>query len=126
MAIIAVFSPPEIDNISGAENVLQFVQNPWATPENPGSSVWIECRPTFADFSGGDIHDLNIGILQIEFLDKNGRFQNPQFGDVDDTSISGMAGLPKRWFTDGFLGVHIQLTAVRATLQGSVTLYLWG
>jgi len=132
MPIVAVYSPGELNNAGGwgITAITQYVPNPWGTPQNPSSNVWIQCTPAFADFGGGNATDVGIGILEIYSVDNNGQVQHTQFGDTNDIqnnlSTSGEFGLPNRLFVSNFLSMTILLAGYNASVEGSVTLFLWG
>jgi len=128
---VAVYSPGELNNAGGwgINATTQFVPNPWGTPDNPSSNVWIQCTPAFADFFGEET-DIGIGILEIDFVDNNGQVQRTQYGDTNDInnnlSTTGEFNLPNRLFVNNFLSMTIILVGYNAWVEGSVTLFLWG
>jgi hypothetical protein len=133
MTILAIFSPGPINNAGGwgITAVTQFVANPFATPGNPGSTVWIQCTPAAMEYYfGDDVGDAAIGVLEIEFLDQNGQIQTSTFGDVNDVtnnlSLDGIMGLPTTLAVTGFLSMTVLLLGYNVTTSGSVTLFEWG
>lgn len=134
MPIISVWYPGEFNNVTGFGGpnpsvVTQFFTNPWgSTKDNFASDVFIQCTPAWVLWGSTDFAFL-IGILEVNSLDRNGNHVHTVFGNetdlADNLSISGAIGIPNRLYVSNFLNAVILLGGYNATVQGSVTLFLW-
>ena len=121
MAVIAIYSPGELS--TGTSNTTQYVANPFASPGNPASTVWIEC----------DVQPVNIwdtaafvlwGIIEYEYMDSNGNIQQASFGDVNNLSNSSY--LPTRMGVVNMVSVTLAFITVNVAGQCRVVLSQWG
>jgi hypothetical protein len=122
MAVLEIFSP---GYFYGGVSGTQFVGNPWGSVKAPDSSVWIQCTMPWSEI--WDTAEVQAwGILEIEFLDEAGQFQQTQFGDPTNLNSIFPDQLPPRLFVQRFLGATFALLNFNATSCGTVTLFLWG
>jgi hypothetical protein len=122
MAVQSIFSP---DWFEGGQLGTQFVANPWGTPDAPASPVWIQCTVPWSQVFD-TVSSAAFGLIEVDFLDDNGAFQQTQFGDITNLSSVSPGDLPPRLFVPQFLSATFALLNVNAIAAGTVTFFLWG
>jgi hypothetical protein len=122
LSVQAIFSPGWFE---GGQLGTQFVPNPWGTQSAPASPVWIQCTMPWSEvFDTASM--AAFGIIELDFLDDNGNFQQTQFGDITNLSSVEPGNLPPRLFVPQFLSATFALLNLNVIAAGTVTLFLWG
>ena len=122
MTVLNIYSPP---HITTGGTVTQFIPNPWGSADNPAADVWIQCTMS-AIQGGGDLWLMGFGIIELDFLDDNGRVQRTTFGDVSNLGNVSPLNLPQRKFVRRMLSVTIAGLVGSGRARGMTTLFQWG
>jgi len=116
---LGIFSPNPFGlGGGGAKWQTQFVPNPFSTGNGGDSPVWIQCTTKYVAGDGQS----DFGIMEIDFLDDEGRFQRQTFAGPDSSygSLIDVAFIPR------LLGVTVAASTYDAAIKGTLTLFLWG
>ena len=122
MTVLNIYSPP---HITTGGTVTQFIANPWGSADNPAADVWIQCTMS-AIQGGGDLWLMGFGIIELDFLDDNGRVQRTTFGDVSNLGNVSPLNLPQKKFVRRMLSVTIAGLVGSGRARGMTTLFQWG
>ena len=114
MAVLNIFSPGDLTSGgSGGRFSTQFVSNPFGVFD-----TWIQCTTKYVAGDGQS----DFGIMEIEFIDGNGRLQRQTF--ADQGSVYG--ALVSRLFVPKLAAVTVAANTFDASIQGTLTLFQWG
>jgi hypothetical protein len=122
MAILNIYSPGYPIN----PNSTLYVANPWATPGNPATDVWLQCTTNCVSTDSGDGFLSVVGIIEYEYIDGNGNIQQVTFGDVTDLNNVDIFGLPPRLFVGQLVSVTTAYIGYQGGVAPCLTIFQWG